>query len=46
MYCLYGIGVLIFEKFVYGVDEFFDIFFKILFGDGDGIVNICSLKVC
>ena len=46
LYCLYGTGVPTPEKFVYGADEFPDTFPKTLFGDGDGTVNIRSLKAC
>lgn len=46
LYCLYGTGVPTPEQFVYGTDEFPDTFPKTLFGDGDGTVNIRSLKAC
>ena len=46
LYCLYGTGVPTPEQFVYGKDEFPDTFPETLFGDGDGTVNIRSLKAC
>ena len=46
LYCLYGTNVPTPEKFKYGANEFPDSFPKTSFGDGDGTVNIRSLKAC
>lgn len=46
LYCLYGTNVPTPEKFKYGANKFPDSFPKTSFGDGDGTVNIRSLKAC
>lgn len=46
LYCLYGTGIPTPETFKYAVNEFPDTFPKTFFGDGDGTVNIRSLKAC
>ena len=46
LYCLYGTGLDTPEKFLYGTNEFPDTFPKTIFGDGDGTVNIRSLRAC
>ena len=46
LYCLYGTNVPTPETFKYGLNKFPDSFPKTSFGDGDGTVNIRSLKAC
>lgn len=42
VYCLFGFGVLIVERFLFGEGEWWNILLEEIYGDGDGVVNLCS----